>query len=115
MKQARHWGSYWVILVAVASSSLAVGNAGAATPCFKVYDGKGTLTYEGRQAPVDIRNEDSASWAQLRLRSEHLIWFTSENCRARRQQPATSAVDGDAEVRSNADLILNRIPSFGGR
>jgi hypothetical protein len=95
--------------------SLPHDGAVAATPCFKVYDGGGTLKYEGQQAPVDLRDSDSESWAQLRRRSEHLLWYTSERCQGSRQQAARSTAGRRADRSNNAELLLGRIPAFAGR
>jgi hypothetical protein len=94
---------------------LSLESAVATTPCFKVYDERGKLTYEGRHAPVDLRDANSASWAQLKLRSEHLLWYTSENCQADRKETARSTVGRDADAKGNAELILSRTPAFAGR
>jgi len=91
-------------------------SAVAATTCFQVFDDRGSLKYEGRRAPVDLRDADSESWKQLRLRSEHLVWYATERCRSDRERAtAASSVDRHADAKSNADLLLDRIPSFAGR
>lgn len=103
------------LVLAFSSLFFALGSAGAATPCFKVYDGRGSLKYEGPLAPVDLRDADSESWTQLKRRGDHLYWHTSDRCQGDQQQAAPSTVGRQADRKGNAELILNRIPAFAGK
>jgi len=115
MKQVGCCSSRSAFFLAVSSLFLFLGNAVAAPHCFRVYDGGGKLKYEGRQAPVDLRDTDSESWTKLRLRSEHLLWHTSEMCQGDGQQVTRSTAGREADVKGNAALILSRLPQFAGR
>lgn len=105
--------SRWALVFAV--SFLALESAVAATPCFEVYDGRGNLKYEGRQAPVDLRDAESESWTKLRQRGEHLLWHSSLRCQRDGQQAARSTAGRKVNANDNAELLLSRIPSFAGR
>lgn len=107
--------SHAALFSTVLSLVLGTGNAVAAPHCFRVYDAGDKLKYEGRRAPVDLRNADSESWTSLKRRSEHLQWHSGERCRGDGQQPARSTVGREADAKGNAALILNRIPPFAGR
>jgi hypothetical protein len=115
MNQAGPRNSFHAIVLAASSLLALPGGVAAAPQCFKVYDGRGTLKYEGRQAPVDIRGVDSESWAQLKLRSEHLLWYASEHCKGDQAQTPVVPADSRTDAKGNAELILNRVPAFAGR
>lgn len=92
----------------------ALAGPAAAATCFKVYDDRGQLTYEGQQSPVDLRDAGSESWTKLRGRGEHLVWHPSPRCQ-RDEQPATrTTAAGNKGGQSNAELLLSRIPAFAG-
>jgi hypothetical protein len=109
------WKSHAALFSAVLSLLLGSGGAMAAPHCFRVYDADGKLTYEGRQAPVDLRNTDSESWTKLRGRSEHLQWHAGERCQGDGQEAMRSTSGRAADAKGNAALILNRVQPFAGR
>lgn len=115
MKQVGHSGSRWVLVVAFSSLTFATQSAAAASNCFRVYDSGGNLKYEGRQAPVDIRDTDSESWTKLRLRGEQLVWHTKKKCDGDAQHVVGSQLGRDADAKGTAAVILSRVPQFGGR
>jgi hypothetical protein len=115
MKTVGHRRARLAHAVAISLCLVPIGSAVASTYCFRVYDGGAKLKYEGRQAPVDLADADSASWTLLRARKEHLLWHPSQRCAGDSQQQAEKAAGRDADPQGNAALILGRIPNFAGR